>query len=174
MKIHGISDKRASSIEDPAKSIKKFYEQNIFTKKCFRRRCGGKGAKLTGATSSNYIILDGDEIKKCLKKEEQSADCVLIKHVYENEEVIYFIELTSGSHHWKKILSKLQNTYQRIHYAFENMDLSHPRADFLYIGRLVSAREYSILKSKEIITENGKRPINSVAEECDIKDLIRE
>jgi hypothetical protein len=167
-------------ITDPAKSIKEYYEGNTFNKDCFRDKCNEKGVSLHGVTNRSYVILNGDEIKKCRGKEkhgENSADCILIKHIYEidDEKCIYFAELTTKSHHFKKVKNKFQDSYNEIKKAFKEKDQDIFISKFVYIHGYVTKRELDLIKDIEINTTLNnkaiKRPIKCQPRHCDINQL---
>ena len=56
-KMISFSKSNDNIIEDPAKSVKEYYEKIPFTKECFKSRCKENNVKVKGATSKSYLIL---------------------------------------------------------------------------------------------------------------------
>ena len=142
------------TIVNPALKIKEYYESPKYNDcDCFHNKCNENRCEVVGATNRSFIILNGDEIKIPHDPNEDSADCIFIKHNFENEKIkIIIVELKSSRCKLDKLKRKFQYTGSRILDTFKERGLDEPILKFVFLGKLESharkVKNYNLIRVK--------------------------
>jgi len=148
-------------------SDSRFDRANVFRSEC------KEGCKLNGDLS-NYLILNGDEIKTALNLHDiGSADCILIdKNDIDGEYKIILCELSTNKPS-KKVKKQLSGSGEHIVEVFEKNNLKIKDICCLFLGKY--SDKTSIRKSYTVNIPNFFRNdiqiINKGCHNFDISDL---
>lgn len=95
------------------KLITEYFSKHPFDDKKYpiiEDNCEDEGCKLKG-DFNDYIILNGDNIIKCLKTNEKSVDRILIMKTLPNNKVdIILCELTRGEKRYNTVVEKIKRS----------------------------------------------------------------
>lgn len=145
----------------------RFDKVNVFRSEC------SEGCKLNGDLS-DYLILNGDEIKTAMKLQDvSSADCILIdKNVIEGKYKIIICELSTNKP-FKKVQKQLSDSGEHIVHVFEEEGLKIKDICCLFLGQY--SDKTNIRKSRIVNIPNFFRNdveiINRGCHGFDITDL---
>ncbi len=112
-------------------------QYNIIKTKCKENKCGLKGIK-----NDSFLILDGDEIEKSMKRSNanKSVDCIIInkKHFNDNSYEVILCELTKGKNKTSKELKeKFENSSMEIYQIFNKFNLKFRGIKCLFLGNKI-------------------------------------
>lgn len=140
----------------------------------FRSKCKEEGCKLNGDLR-DYLILNGDEIKKAMKLHDVgSADCILIdKNAIDGEYKVIICELSTKKPS-KKVKKQLSGSGEHIVDVFKDNDLEIKDICCLFLGKYSDIT--NIRKSRNIVNipnfdRNDVQIINKGCHGFDISDL---
>ena len=123
-------------IKLPGKYLYHYYSQKFCSNigKIFTDNCKENNCKITGVPDEN-IILNGDEIEKCLSKElNKSADRIIISSSDDNLSV-FVCELSKGKRNPEVIKSKIEHTANHIVNVFKGSDFEINDLHCFYVGQ---------------------------------------
>ncbi|MDO5860158.1 hypothetical protein [Methanobrevibacter sp.] len=141
--------------------LKEYYSSGVFkdSSEIFKKRCRERKCILKG-NFDDYIILDGDEIEKCLSKNKnKSTDCILIdKNADKNNNVeIILCELCVGSKDYKNVRNKIINSAERIVDVFRTLGIGVGSLKCCYLGKYENYKRSIKLISKPILIHGFNR-----------------
>ena len=116
-----------------------YSKEEMFRKdidKIFKDKCS-QGCALRGDLR-NYVILDGDKIKECMKKDGiKSVDCILINKNFEGKINILLCELDRGNSGKSvtEVKKKMEDSGKHIFNVFKESKFEINHFKCLYLGR---------------------------------------
>ena len=122
----------------PEHSIKNYFSKPPFTTNnfpIFESDCKDEGCKLNG-NFEDYIILNADNIKKYLKKDEKSVDRIIfLKKAADKKVDVILCELTTGEKKYSVVVEKIKKSGEYILKLL--MELGFKIRDFkcIYVGK---------------------------------------
>ena len=105
---------------------------SVFKKKCREHNCILKG------NLDEYIVLDGDEIEKCLSgNKKKSTDCIIIDKMpdEDNNVEVVLCELCRGSKDFNEVKEKIINSAEHIVEVFNDSQFDICRLKCCYLGK---------------------------------------
>lgn len=125
----------------PRQMLYKHYSNDVIFRKnidkIFKDKCS-QGCALKGDLR-DYVILDGDEIKDCMKEKDgiKSVDCILINKNFEGKINILLCELDGGKSGKSvtEVKKKMQDSGKHIFNIFKESEFKINEFKCLYLGR---------------------------------------
>jgi len=124
-------------------SIKNYFSQSKFVDKklsIFENDCEDDGCKLVGSFN-DYIILNGDNIKNCLKIHEKSVDRIIIfKETYNRSVDVVLCELTSGQKKYTDVVEKIKKSGTCILQILNYLGFKIRKFKCVFVGKYKNAK----------------------------------
>lgn len=115
----------------------------------FEINCEDEGCKLNG-DFSQYMILNGDNIKKSLKRDEKSVDRIIFfKKTPDKKVDVILCELTSGEKKYSDVVEKIKKSGEYILNVFQYLGYKIRDFKCVFVGKyknpkLVKQKPFSI------------------------------
>ena len=117
--------------------------------KIFENDCKDEGCKLHGHFN-DYIILNGDNIKRCLKKDEKSVDRIIFLKESKDKNVdVTLCELTSDKKKYSDVVEKIKASGEYIFCVLKKLGYKIRKFHCIFVGKyknnkLVKNKPFSI------------------------------
>lgn len=122
--------------------IKDYYSKTPFNEcnlPIFEEDCKDDGCKLTGHFN-DYIILNGDNIKTCLKLNEKSVDRIIFLKKAPNKIVdVILCELTSGEKRYTDVIEKIKKSGEYILNVLNKLGFKIRKFKCIFVGKYKNA-----------------------------------
>lgn len=106
----------------------------------FESDCEDENCKLNG-NFNDYIILNGDNIKRSLSKEEKSVDRILFLKEAPNRKVdVILCELTSGEKKYTTVVEKIKKSGEYILTVLEELEFKVRDFKCIFVGKYKNAK----------------------------------
>lgn len=131
--------------------IENYYSRPEFNNcklKIFENDCEDEGCKLHGHFN-DYIILNGDNIKKCLKKDEKSVDRIIFLKESKNKNVEVILCELSEKKKYTDVVEKIKRSWEYIFCVLDELGYKIKKFYCIFVGKyknnnLVKNKPFSI------------------------------
>lgn len=124
-------------------AIKDFFSKNEFVDKkfpIFSNNCEDDGCKLVGPFYG-CIILNGDNIKNCLRMHEKSVDrIIVINEVFDKSVDVVLCELTSGQKRYTDVVEKIKQSGTCILKILKKLGFEIRKFKCIFVGKYKNAK----------------------------------
>ena len=138
--------KKSDSV--PEKLIKDYFSKHPFTNKrlpIIEFNCEDEGCRLNG-DFEDYIILNGDNIKRSLKRDEKSVDKIIfLKKVPDKKVDVILCELTKGEKKYSTVVEKIKKSGEYILNLLSELGFKIRDFKCVYVGNYKNSKR---LKAK--------------------------